>query len=157
VKRHVLALHGGAGMAGGSFPGRGAFYNTGYVDLPIADVLRNQLVQGGFTLRGYSVVASAGRMYGLTNTEYRFPIVNVDRGMSTLPAFLNRISGTVYADWGTAFDDANLARFKLGTGAEVVIETLLGYYAPFTFRTGFVRGWHSGGMDKLYFVAAIPY
>ncbi len=157
VERHVLALHGGAGMAGGSFPGHSAFYNTGYVDLPIADVLRNQLIQGGFTLRGYSVVAAAGRMYALTNTEYRFPIVNVDRGMSTLPAFLNRVSGTLYADWGTAFDDANLARFKLGTGAEIVLETLLGYYAPFTFRTGFVRGWHSGGLDKVYFVAAVPF
>lgn len=157
LQNHTLALHAGAGFSGGSFPGRGSFFIGSFVELPLVDVLRNVLLQGGYVLRGYSQVAASGSQYGLVNAEYRFPIVNIDRGLSTLPVFLNRVNGAVFADYGTAFDDPNTLRFKLGTGAEITIDTLLGYYALFTFKAGFAHGFHSGGMDKLYFVAAVPY
>ncbi len=154
---HTVAVHLGGGMAGGSFPGHGSFYIGNFVELPIADVLRNVLLQGGYVLRGYEPVAASGSTYGLLNTEYRFPLLNVDRGLSTLPVFLNRITGAVFADYGTAFDDPNKAVFKLGSGAEVSFDTLLGYYASFIFRVGYARGFHSGGGNHTYFVAAVPY
>ncbi|MDF2696728.1 MAG: tolB protein precursor, partial [Labilithrix sp.] len=103
LKHHSLAFHAGGGTSGGSFPGRGAFFVGGFVDLPIVDTVRNQLIQGGITLRGYAPVAVAGRSYALGNAEYRFPIVNIDRGDSTMPFFLNRITGAVFVDYGTAF------------------------------------------------------
>ena len=157
LNHHSLALHAGGGTSGGSFPGRGAFYVGGFVDLPVVDTVRNLLIQGGFTLRGYEPVAVAGRSYALTNAEYRFPIVNIDRGDSTLPVFLNRITGAAFIDYGTAFDDFRDARFKTGVGAELWFDTMLAYVAPFTFRVGYARGLASLGIDKMYFVAAVPY
>jgi hypothetical protein len=157
LRHHSLALHAGGGTSGGSFPGRGAFYVGGFVDLPIVDTVRNLLIQGGITLRGYEPVAVAGRSYALTNAEYRFPIVNIDRGDSTLPVFLNRITGAVFVDYGSAFDTFRDAQFKTGVGGELWFDTLLGYIAPFTFRVGYARGLASLGIDKMYFVAAVPF
>jgi hypothetical protein len=157
LRHHALALHAGAGTSGGAFPGRGAFYVGSFVDLPVVDTVRNVLIQGGITLRGYPSVIVSGRSYALGNVEYRFPIVNLDRGPSTLPIFLNRISGNVFVDYGSAFDLLDTAKFKTGTGAELWFDSTLGYVASFTFRLGFATGLASGGIDKLYFVAAVPY
>lgn len=157
LSHHSVALHLGAGTSSGTFPGRGAFFLGGFTEFPIVDTLRNQLIQGGYVLRGYPVVAQYGQSYGLVNAEYRFPIVNIDRGLSTLPVFLNRVTGDVFSDWGTAFNDANDARFKLGSGAEIQFESTMGYIAQFIFRLGYAHGFQSLGTDKLYFLAAVPY
>ena len=157
LEHHSLALHAGAGTSGGTFPGRGAFFVGSFVDLPIVDTVRNVLIQGGVTLRGYPSVIVAGRSYALGNAEYRFPIVNIDHGPSTLPIFLNRITGAVFLDYGSAFDLLSTAEFKTGTGAELWFDSTLGYIANFTFRLGYARGLASGGIDKVYFVAAVPY
>lgn len=157
LSHHALALHAGSGTSGGTFPGRGAFFVGGFVDLPLVDTVRNVLIQGGITLRGYPPVVAAGRSYVLGNAEYRFPIVNLDRGPSTLPIFLNRITGAVFLDYGSAFDVFSDARFKTGTGGELWFDTTLGYVAPFTFRLGYAKGLASGGIDKVYWVAAVPF
>lgn len=157
LEHHSLALHAGAGTSGGSFPGRGAFFIGGFVDLPVVDTVRNLLIQGGITLRGYPAVAEAGRSYTLGNAEYRFPILNVDRGDSTLPVFLNRVTGAAFIDYGSAFDSFRDARFKTGVGGELWFDMTLGYVLPFTFRLGYAKGLASLGIDKAYFVAAVPY
>ena len=157
LEHHSLAIHAGAGTSGGVFPGRGAFFVGGFVDLPIVDTVRNVLIQGGITLRGYPSVIVAGRSYALGNLEYRFPIANIDHGPSTLPFFLNRITGNVFLDYGSAFDLLDTAQFKTGTGAELWFDSTLGYIASFTFRLGYARGLSSGGIDKVYFVAAVPF
>ena len=157
AEHHALALHVGGGTSGGNYPGRGLYYVGGYVDLPLIDTVRNNLIQGGIVLRGYPVVAEAGSSYGLFNAEYRFPIRNVDRGPSTLPFFLNRVTGALFVDYGSAFDSAAVAKFKTGTGAELWFDTTLGYIIGFTFRVGYAHGWASDGIDKLYVVAAVPY
>jgi hypothetical protein len=157
LSHHALALHASTGTSGGSYPGRGSFYVGGFVDLPLIDVIRSNLIQGGLVLRGYPVVSEVGRSFALFNGEYRFPIVNIDRGQSTLPFFVNRISGAAFVDYGSAFDDATSAKFKTGTGAELWFDTTLGYVLGFTFRLGYAHGWASEGMDKVYFVAAVPY
>lgn len=157
LEHHSLALHAGGGTSGGTFPGRGAFYVGSFVDLPVVDTIKDVLIQGGLTLRGYSPLAESGRSYALTNAEYRFPILNVDRGQSTLPIFLNRITGAAFLDYGSAFDDFRTANFKTGTGAELWFDVMLGYVETFTFRVGFARGLSSGGISHPYFVAAVPY
>jgi hypothetical protein len=157
LRHHDLGLHAGAGTSGGSYPGKGAFYIGGFVDLPVIDSLRNTLIQGGVVLRGYPTVAEAGRNYALFNAEYRFPIVDVERGPSTLPIFLNRVTGAAFVDYGSAFDDAYTAKFKTGAGGELWFDFTLGYLETFTFRLGYARGLSSGGIDKPYFIAAIPF
>jgi outer membrane protein assembly factor BamA len=144
-------------MSGGDRGGRGPFYIGGFIDLPVVNVVRNYLIQGGIALRGYPVIAEVGSYYALLDAEYRFPIVNVDRGPSTLPIFLNRVSGAAFVDYGSAFDDARTAEFKTGVGAELWFDLTLGYVVGFTFRAGYAKGLASGGIDKTYFVAAVPF
>lgn len=157
LNHHSLALHAGGGTSGGNFPGRNAFFVSGFVDLPLIDVVRNQQIQGGVVLRGYPLNALSGRSYLLTNAEYRFPIVNIDRGDSTLPIFLNRITGAAFTDYGSAFDIFSNAAFKTGVGGELWFDFTLGYIQSFTFRTGLAQGLASRGITKPYFVAAVPF
>jgi hypothetical protein len=157
LRHHVLAMHAGGGTSGGGYPGRGLFFVGGFTDFPILDTVRNTLVQGGLVLRGYEPVALVGPNFTLFNAEYRFPIVNIDRGPSSLPIFLNRISGNVFLDYGSAFDDFNIAEYKTGTGAEAWFDLMLGYNLGLTFRLGYARGLASKGIDKPYFIVAVPY
>ncbi|MFO0679073.1 MAG: hypothetical protein U0169_21270 [Polyangiaceae bacterium] len=157
LRHHSLALHGGGGMGSGGMPGRGAFYVGGLVDLPVLDVLRSYLVQGGIALRGYPVALLTGRYYALANAEYRFPILTLDRGVSTLPIYLSRLFGNVFVDYGSAFDDPATAALKTGVGGELWFDFQLGYGAGFLFRLGYARGLASGGIDKPYFVASLPF
>jgi hypothetical protein len=157
LRHHVLALHVGGGASGGNNGGRGPFYIGGFIDLPVVNVVQNSLIQGGIQLRGYPVVAEVGHYYGLANAEYRFPILNVDRGPSTLPVFLERVSGNAFVDYGAAFDDPTSASPKTGVGGELWFDLTLGYILDFTFRAGYAKGLSSGGIDKTYFVAAVPY
>ena len=156
-RHHALALHASAGMSGGDRGGHGPFYIGGFIDLPVINVVQNYLIQGGIALRGYPVIAQVGSYYALLDAEYHFPIVNVDRGPSTLPIFLNRVSGAAFVDYGSAFDDARTAEFKTGVGAELWFDWTLGYVLGFTFRAGYAKGLASGGIDKTYFVAAVPF
>ncbi len=157
LSHHSLALHLGAGTSGGAYPGRGAFFVGGFVDLPVVDTVTDTLVQSGIVLRGYPAGFQTGQHYTLFNSEYRFPIVNFDRGSSTLPIFLNRLSGALFLDYGAAFDAFTDAKYKTGTGGELWLDTFLGYGLALTFRFGYARGLASEGVDKLYVVAAIPY
>jgi outer membrane protein assembly factor BamA len=108
-------------------------------------------------LRGYPAGFQGGQHFTLANAEYRFPIVNFDRGSSTLPIFWNRLTGAVFFDYGAAFDVVGEAKYKSGTGGELWLETFLGYGLSMTFRLGYARGLASEGIDKIYFVAAVPY
>ncbi|HXX68028.1 MAG TPA: BamA/TamA family outer membrane protein [Polyangiaceae bacterium] len=157
LQHHVLALHAGGGFSGGNMGGDGPFYVGGFIDLPLVNVIENSLVQGGIQLRGYPVAYEIGQDYALFNAEYRFPILSVDRGLSTLPIFLDRINGNLFVDYGSAFNDASSAEFKTGVGGELWFDVQLGYILDFTFRAGFAKGLASGGIDKLYFVAAVPF
>ncbi len=157
LRHHVLGLHASGGSSGGNRGGRGPFYVSGFIDLPVVDVVRNSLIQGGVVLRGYPPIIESGNFYSLFNAEYRFPILNLDRGLSTLPFFLNRITGTAFVDYGSSFNDVNAAEFKTGVGGELWFDITLGYVLGFTFRAGYARGLASGGIDKKYFVAAVPF
>jgi hypothetical protein len=157
LRHHVLALHAGGGASGGNRGGDGPFYIGGFWQYSVLDVVKDSYVQGGIQLRGYTPAYEIGSYYGLFNAEYRFPIVNVDHGPSTLPIFLNRIDGNAFVDYGSAFDDTATAHFKTGVGGELWFAVTVGYLLDFTFRLGEARGVSSGGISKTYFVAAVPF
>jgi hypothetical protein len=157
LKHHVLALNASAGTSGGGYPGEGEFYVGGFQDLNIVDTLRNQLTQGGVVLRGYPVVEQSGPNFALFNGEYRFPIVNVDRGVSTYPVFLNRLYGTVFTDVGSCFGPPSTADFKVGSGAELNVDFTIGFIEGFTFRLGYAHGWSVDGLDKVFVVSAVQF
>ncbi len=169
---HSLALHASGAMGAGSYPRRGLFYTGGFVDAPVLDpsilypdFFHSQgIFQGGFVLRGYAPLAFIGSQFHLYNAEYRFPIVNVDRGVSTLPVFLQRVSGNLFADYGGAFDDLDKTQWKdqfhLGVGAELWIDLTMGYFLNANLRIGHARGVKDSNAiegGQTYVVIAAPY
>ena len=114
LHHHSLALHASGGTSGGDYPGQGLYYVGGFQDLSILSTLENQTTQGGVELRGYPLVEQSGPNYALFNAEYRFPIVNIDRGVSTYPAFLNRVNGVVFSDLGERVRPAEHRRLQAG-------------------------------------------
>lgn len=153
LRHHVLALHAQGGASAGDWGRRGAFVLGGFADIPLPDALRNLLFQPGIALRGYKPGAVFGDAFHLFNAEYRFPLLNFDRGYQTLPAFLHRIYGNVFADYGMAsFEPIDLLRMKVGLGAELLTDIAVGYFQPITLRFGVARGTSEGGMTQTYFV-----
>jgi outer membrane protein assembly factor BamA len=128
----------------GNYPYQGIFYTGGFVEAPIFQNFTLGAYQGPFVLRGYPAFSVAGNQYHLLNAEYRFPIVDVDRGYSTLPVFLGRISGNFFADYGGAFDRLDQQhwtdQFHLGVGAELWAELTVGYFLAAQLRFGYARG-----------------
>jgi Tol biopolymer transport system component len=157
LRHHALALHGSVGTSGGSFPGLGAFYVGGYVDESAITSIRQSVVQTSVLLRGYAPVTEVGQSLALFNAEYRFPIVELERGISTLPIFLSRISGAVYTDVGSAFNSPSTALFKVGSGGELWFDTTFSYVVGLTFRAGLEHGWSNQGIDKAYFIAVAAF
>ncbi len=164
ARHHVLAVALAGAAAVGTYPRRGLYYTGGFGDTPVLDAYTNGVDQGPFVLRGYAPVKFIGSQYNLLNTEYRFPILYADRGISTLPVFLRTLSGSVFADYGGAFNQMDLAHplenYHLGVGAELWIDLVLGYFAEATLRVGYAHGVDDpaaipGG--QLYFVAASPF
>jgi hypothetical protein len=153
LKHHVLALHANGGVTGGDYGRRGGFALGGFADTPLPDALRNLLIQPGVALRGYKPGARFGDAFQLFNAEYRFPILDLDRGVQTLPLFVNRIYGNLFADYGDAsFEHLDLLAMKFGFGAEVLLDLVVGYFQGLTLRTGFAKGTSEGGETQTYFV-----
>lgn len=157
---HVLALALSGASSGGTYPRRGLYSTGGFADRPVLEAYTSGLLQSGFVLRGYEPGQFAGLEYALANAEYRFPLSHVDRGLSTLPIFLQSLSGVVFADYGGAYDsidpDAPLDVFHLGVGAELWLSLTLGYQFGATLRLGAARGLDDEAPSGLqtYFVAA---
>ena len=69
-----------------------------------------------------------GRKAGLASLEYRFPITDIELGLSSTPVFLRRVHGAVFAEAGNAWDNAFRSKeFKRSAGAEVRLDTDLAY------------------------------
>src|SRR5262249_45986617 len=134
ARQHVLALRAAAAISEGDYPNRGLYYTGGFVNRPIlnpATTDPNGLLvgQASFVLRGYPALAFSGSPYHLYGVEYRFPLLTVDRAPSTLPLYLQRLDGALFADYGGAFETldtkAPLRQFHLGVGAELWSEVLV--------------------------------
>lgn len=100
-----------------------------------------------FVMRGYTPAQFFGRNLWNTNFEYRFPISQIERGSGTDPYFFKRLSGAFVID-GIAVDgaalnkDLTLQGLKLNesiwsTGAELKLESSIGYVLPLNFILGY--------------------
>ncbi|HTQ04961.1 MAG TPA: hypothetical protein VMI54_13940 [Polyangiaceae bacterium] len=160
LRHHVLALGLSGGAAAGTYPRLDYYYTGGFADTPPLDALRTGVRQTGFVLRGYKPLQFSGSTYNLLNVEYRFPIVYVDRGLSTLPGFLQTLVGTAFLDWGGAYNQMDLRdpwqAYHVGVGGELRLDVSLVYADDTEFRLGFARGLDSKAPPGVqsYFVLA---
>jgi hypothetical protein len=159
LRHHVLAVALSGGSSIGSYVREGFYATGGFADTSPLSLDTTAVLQSGFVLRGYEPGAFKGTNYHLANAEYRFPIVYVDRGVSTLPAFLSTISGALFFDAGGAYDRMNLRRpfdvLHAGVGAELWVGFVLGYFSRVELRLGIARGLDKNiEASQKYFVAA---
>ncbi|WP_437504585.1 BamA/TamA family outer membrane protein [Sorangium sp. So ce1099] len=168
---HTLAFRVAGAVSGGNFP-RGAAYAVGGYDLEnltLADTLITGVTNSSFTLRGYAPGVVSGRSYFSQTFEYRVPVLQPDRGLSTLPIYLRRIDASLFLDHGGAFnrfETDDLALFKRGgllyspqlhtsIGGEVWFSLNAGYVVFSQLRFGYAYGLSDlaipGG--QLYFVS----
>lgn len=158
IEHHVLAI----GLQGGAVFGdpraRGRFSLGGFPEMSLLDGFLNGQMLSGRVLRGYPVGAAYGERFMLLNLDYRFPIYRIQRGISTLPFYLQRIYGSVFANFGEAFDGRpDLQSVKGGAGVELFLDLLLGYSLPFTIRGGLAYGWNEGGGFSGYLNFGLPF
>jgi len=144
LRHHVFALQLSGGAATGNASFRDHYATGGYKTQPFEDTFNafiGDLNQSPIVLRGYPPAAFDGSQYNLLNFEYRFPIAFVERGISTLPLFFNSVSGTLFLDYGGAFDTLNLkdpwSSYHAGIGGQLHFEFTLGYFLD----TGLTLGW----------------
>ncbi len=139
---HVLAL--GTTLAASSGAAEGGYALGGYQDSQLLTNILNGVAQSRLTLRGYPAGQFQGSHLVLFQTEYRFPLVWIDRGLSTLPAFLHGVSAALGADYGGAFDDyagQKLGQLlRLGLAAEIWTYLTFGYGLDVQLALGYAKG-----------------
>jgi len=102
-------------------------------------------------LRGYPVNALRGQKAALATLEYRFPIIDLDKGWNTKPIYFRRMHGAVFYEAGNAWDHAfHGDELKRSAGAELRFDLFLAYYLPVTMRIVFANGLDEQGQKVLY-------
>jgi hypothetical protein len=103
-------------------------------------------------LRGFDDDAR-GWHAAVVNVDYRFPLFRVERGIGTLPLFVRAIHGAVFTDVGEAWNRGFRAgALRSASGAELSVDTVLGYALPATITGGVV--WRRDGTGREDGVAA---
>jgi hypothetical protein len=155
---HVLALRAGGGIGASETGRRGLFSLSGFMAMDLIEAVWKGYRAPSVVLRGFTPYSRIGDRFQLYNAEYRFPILDVDRGIYTFPVYVNRIYGLAFADFGDAFfGRANIEDWNLGVGGELLVEMTFGYYLTATFRLGVARGLTERGITDWYLVVGDPF
>ena len=105
---HVLAARASFGVAGGPGADASHFSVGGARGRP--ESLTGAELFGGsrllFPVRGYFEGRLTGRYAWSVSGEYRFPLLNVHRGIGLLPVHMDRVSGALFFDAGRAWGGA---------------------------------------------------
>ncbi len=151
LNNHVLAARAVVAWAlGPDYNER--FYLGGNVGTSLFSSTTDRL----FPLRGFALGSNdfqAGAALLAGYLEYRFPLWQMQRGLWTLPIFLQRLHMALFADAGTAFGRstdrsvADVARasltglkhMNLGVGVEIRADIVLSWAVPLALRAGL--GW----------------
>lgn len=151
LDHHVLSLGVNGGILRSNFPGSRGYGIGGYSPQDVLTAIVLQRPSRPFVLRGYPPGFSRGDQYQVWSAEYRLPIYDFERGFSTVPVFLRRIKGALFFDMGGAFSGFLRDQTYLkSAGAEVQLDTVLGYFLGGSLRLGYAHGFDPGGVDSWY-------
>lgn len=133
--RHAdLAVRGAAAAAWGDKPVRRIFSAAGSDAASSSFDFGRQAVG---LLRGFESDSVVGDHVAVANLDYRFPLSYVQRGSGTLPLFFRAIHSAVFVDAANAWNDSfRWSEVRISTGAEVSIDTVVGFGLPLSFTTG---------------------
>jgi Tol biopolymer transport system component len=98
-------------------------------------------------IRGLDEDEVLGSSAAVVNVDYRFPLLRIDRGIGSWPAFARVLHGAVFVDAGHAWEDSfRRADVRVSLGAELSLDTVLGYVLPVTFTAGTAWVSHDRGV-----------
>lgn len=150
-ERHALVLRLRGATSQARFDRRSNYVVGGMSDQNVWEALREQIGASTTAIRGFRPGTARGPHYVMLHAEYRFPLLWLDWGYSTLPLFFERVHGAFFLDAGSAFEHRPDARNTLvGMGAELRLDLTAGYYLPQSFRLGFARGFGPHGIWQGY-------
>jgi dipeptidyl aminopeptidase/acylaminoacyl peptidase len=105
-------------------------------------------------LRGYDEDAAVGFHAAVVNVDFRLPLVVIERGSGRWPFFLKTLHAAGFVDAGHAWDRrVDLDDLKVTFGAELSMDTTVGFSLPLTFTAGVA--WRHDGSGSLPEGAAV--
>lgn len=139
-QHHVLAFRSAGGIAWGD-----SFYQGNF---GLGGSLGEGLLTGTssrvFTLRGLPLNSFSRDRALLFSSEYRIPLFGVQRGLGTLPFYMQKAHMGIFADYGDAWNATEKTQaedffdnFLLGVGAELRGDFVALYHVPLTGRLGY--------------------
>lgn len=141
LKHNVFAVKSAYGYSWGSSNYRSAYFIGGKEG--DSDLLE---------LRGYKTNSILASKAFLSNIEYHFPIVNIERGKGNIPVFIQKIHSAIFIDYAKARTFENKWLNKKSYGAEISIDLTLAYSLDTTFSIGYAKGINENGINQFYFL-----
>ena len=109
-------------------------------------------------LRGYPANSFVGDSYQIVSAEYRAPLLRIERGYQTFPAYFRQLWGAVFVDAGNAYQGRfKFSDIKYDVGAELNLGLNLVYYLESQIKVGYAHGFSAPGGDQWYFLAAASF
>ena len=89
----------------------------------------------------------AGNQFHLLNGELRQMVWNVERGVSTLPFYVQRLHVAALWDAAAAWDEEVTSdSLRTSLGGALRLDVVFGYFGGGTFELGYARGLTEGGV-----------
>ena len=102
--------------------------------------------------------ASSGDSYQIVSAEYRAPLLRIERGYQTFPAYFRQLWGAVFVDAGNAYQGRfQVVRAQIDVGAELNLGLNLVYYLETQIKLGYAHGFSAPGGNQWYFLAAASF
>jgi Tol biopolymer transport system component len=154
-KTPVIAARLAGSFRAGDLVRPGGFALGGVPSQDIVNSIVNS-VRTGVTgyLRGYEPRAIFGNQFHLLNLEYRQELLQIERGLATLPIYFRRLTFAALSDIGAAFEtDLDIERnVRYSVGGALRLDAFFGYFVPGTFEIGYSRGLTSDGVGEGWFL-----
>ena len=143
--RHgVLAARVATAHSSGERAVRRRFQLGGTDGNPVAGAFGNDAIS---LLRGFQDDVFVAEHVALVNLEARVPLASVQRGWGTWPLFLRTVHAAAFADIGHAWSSSpRWGDRKIGYGAELSSDVVLGFGLPLTLTGGVAWGDDGAGL-----------
>ncbi|MCL4557483.1 MAG: hypothetical protein M1491_02420 [Deltaproteobacteria bacterium] len=145
AENHVVYVKGVYGFAEGLSGGSTLFSIGG---------MQSLFGNGNYTsvpARGYASGVLTGTRAYAASLEYRCPVGIPDRGISTLPFYLDKVSFVPF------FDDAGTTLRNISSaGVELDLDTYIGYMFPFRLTFGYAYAFDTYPPPSFYFQIGAP-
>lgn len=89
------------------------------------------------TIRSFENLCCIGNLF-FSTLEYRFPLVEIQRGGQSVPIFLEQLHGAFFADFVRSLSSSS--NHQLAIGGEIRLDASAGYLLRSTLRLSFALG-----------------